>query len=473
MGPCAGGGVWAISAPLARGWRSPGSSPSGGRRRYLRRVQAGEPSDEVRVSTVELFFDLVFVFTITQLTGLLAGDPSVRGLARVVLVFGNLWWMYGGYAWLTNAVPPRGLALRLLVLVGMAGILVVALAIPDAFDGGGVALGLGYLLVTLVHTWMFLLSSQESAVQAMRRLGPANAVGALLLLAAGFAHGGPRWALWAAAFALHWGSPVFTAVAGFPIRAAHFVERHGLIVLIALGESVVAVGIGLQGRGLPAGRVATALLGLALAAALWWLYLDGEDERAERALRAAPADRPPWLALFAFGYAFLPVLGGIVVFAAGGGQLLLVASAAIGRHQRCSPQLSRSSFTIGNMRSLTDPFVVAPPSGARIRTRLRLSARDEQVLRTVGEHLGRLAGADVAVRCGIGRGQDQRACRKRALTAASSSRWAGAITRTSDDQWQRARNNLLDARAGLRRACRTIRSRLAAPVAGRHGRIRG
>src|ERR687887_2951797 len=117
-----------------------------------------------------------------------------------------------------------------------------------------------------------------------------------------------------------------------------------------------------------------------------------------------------------------------------------------------------------NMRSLNAPFVVAPPSGARIRTRLRLSARDEQVLRTVGEHLGRLAGADVAVRCGIGRGQDQRACRKRALTAASSSRWAGAITRTSDDQWQRARNNLLDARAGLRRACRTIRSRLAAPV---------
>ena len=280
-------------------------------------MQAGEPSDEVRVSTVELFFDLVFVFTITQLTGLLAGDPSVRGLARVLLVFGNLWWMYGGYAWLTNAVPPRELAPRLLVLVGMAGFLVVALAIPDAFDGGGVALGLGYLLVTLVHTWMFLLSSQESAVQAMRRLGPANAVGALLLLAAGFAHGGPRWALWAAAFALHWGSPVFTAVAGFPIRAAHFVERHGLIVLIALGESVVAVGIGLQGRGLPAGRVATALLGLALAAALWWLYFDGEDERAERALRQAAADRPPWLALFAFGYAFLPVLGGIVVFAAG------------------------------------------------------------------------------------------------------------------------------------------------------------
>ncbi len=272
---------------------------------------------EIRVSTIELFFDLVFVFTITQLTSLLAGDPTAVGLARVVLVFGNLWWMYGGYAWLTNAVPPRELVLRLLVLLGMAGFLVVALAIPTAFDGGGIALGLGYLLVTLVHTGMFLLSTQESAVRAMRRLGPVNAITAVLLLLAGFADGGLRWTLWTAAFVLHWVSPYFTAVSGFPIRAAHFVERHGLIVLIGLGESIVAVGIRVQGRTLSPGLVVTAVLGLALAAAMWWLYFDGEDERAERALAAAPVDRSSWLALYAFGYAFLPVLGGIVVFAAG------------------------------------------------------------------------------------------------------------------------------------------------------------
>src|SRR5213079_1404452 len=124
--------------------------------------------------------------------------------------------------------------------------------------------------------------------------------------------------LWVAAFVLHWSSPAVTAVGGFRIRAGHFVERHGLIVLIALGESVVAVGLGVQGdRELSAGLVVTAVLGLALAAALWWLYFDGEDDRAERALDAAPDARNPWLALFAFGYAFLPVLGGIVVLAAG------------------------------------------------------------------------------------------------------------------------------------------------------------
>lgn len=276
--------------------------------------EGGAGSTEVRVLTIELFFDLVFVFAITQLTSLLADDPSVAGLGRVALIFGNLWWMYGGYAWLTNAVPPRASVLRLLMLLGMGGFLIVALAIPTAFGGGGVAFGVGYLLVTLVHTGMFLLSSQESAVQAMRRLGPVNAITAALLLLAGFTDGALRWALWTAAFGLHWVSPLFTAVPGFPIRTAHFVERHGLILLIALGESIVAVGMG--ARDVRPGRVVTAVLGLALAAALWWLYFDGEDARAERALNASTVDRTSWLALYAFGYAFLPILGGIIMFAA-------------------------------------------------------------------------------------------------------------------------------------------------------------
>jgi low temperature requirement protein LtrA len=116
---------------------------------------------------------------------------------------------------------------------------------------------------------------------------------------------------------LHWASPAVTAVGDFRIRASHFVERHGQIVLIALGESVVAVGIGIQDRNLSSGLVITALLGLAVASGLWWLYFDGEDERAERALAEAPETRAPWLALLAYGYTFLVLLGSIVVFAAG------------------------------------------------------------------------------------------------------------------------------------------------------------
>jgi low temperature requirement protein LtrA len=273
--------------------------------------------DDVRVSTIELFFDLVFVFVITQLTSLLVAEPTGVGVARAALIFGNVWWMYGGYAWLTNAVPPEGPALRLLMLVGMAGFLVVALAVPHAFGDSGVAFGVGYLVVTAVHTGMFLRSSEGSAVKAMFRLGPYNTITAALILAAGFTDGGVRWALWTAAFVLHWTSPAITAVGGFRLRAQHFVERHGLIVLIALGESVVAVGVGVHGRELTGGVITTAVLSLGLAAALWWLYFDGDDERAERALDDASEARNPWLGLFAFGYAFLAVLGGIIAVAAG------------------------------------------------------------------------------------------------------------------------------------------------------------
>ena len=273
-------------------------------------------STEPRVSTLELFFDLVFVFTITQLTSFLLRDPTIAGLVQMLLLFGNVWWMYGGYAWLTNAVPPRELAVRLLLLVGMGGFLLIALAIPTAFGSGGVAFGVGYLVVTLVHTGLFL-RAQQSVASALARLGPFNLITAALLLVAGFTPGGVRIVLFALGGILHWITPYLIHQSVFTIRASHFVERHGLILLIALGESVVAVGIGLGAIDLPAGRIVAALLGLALTAALWWLYFGGDDDRAEAALDAARGEDKPWLALNAFGYAFVPILGGVVLIAAG------------------------------------------------------------------------------------------------------------------------------------------------------------
>ncbi len=274
-------------------------------------------SAEPRVSSLELFFDLVFVFTITQLTSFVLRDPSLGGLLQMLLLFGNVWWMYGGYAWLTNAVPPRELGVRLLLLLGMGGFLVIALAIPTAFGSGGVAFGIGYLVVTLVHTGLFLRSSRQSIVSAVSRLGPFNLITAVLLLVAGFTTGWLRVLLFALGGVLHWITPYLIPQSSFRIRAGHFVERHGLILLIALGESVVAVGIGLGPIELPAGRIVAALLGLALTAALWWLYFNGDEERAEAALANTPLERAPWLALNAFGYAFVPILGGIVLVAAG------------------------------------------------------------------------------------------------------------------------------------------------------------
>src|ERR1700694_1703677 len=280
-------------------------------------MKTAAPTTEPRVSSLELFFDLVFVFTITQLTSLLLRDPTLAGLLQMLLLFGNVWWMYGGYAWLTNAVPPRAVAVRLLLLVGMGGFLLIALAIPTAFGNGGGLFGIGYLVVTLVHTGLFSRSSRQSIVTAVRRLGPFNLITAALLLLAGFTPGGIRVPLFALGFVLHWITPLLIPQSSFNIRASHFVERHGLILLIALGESVVAVGIGLGAIELPIGRIVAALLGLALTAALWWLYFTGDEERAEAALEAAPGVRKFWLRPHAFGYAFVPILGGIVLVAAG------------------------------------------------------------------------------------------------------------------------------------------------------------
>jgi low temperature requirement protein LtrA len=276
-------------------------------------------ADSIRVTTLELFFDLVFVFTITQLTAILLADPNPRGLLSAILMLGVTWWMYGGYAWLTNAVPPNTTTRRLLLMAGMAGFLVMALAIPGTFDGNdGLAFGLGYLLVTAVHTALFTKTTAESAVRAILRLAPFNFVSAILVLLAGILGGTAEFVLWSAAFGLQVIAPYLSGQEGFVIQAAHFVERHGLVVIIAFGESIVAIGIGASQLRVDAALVFVAVLGLALTGCLWWLYFGGDDdEEAERALGNTPHERRPNVALVAYGYAHLALLFGIVLLSAG------------------------------------------------------------------------------------------------------------------------------------------------------------
>jgi low temperature requirement protein LtrA len=271
----------------------------------------------LRVSTLELFFDLVFVFTITQLTGVLArGDVTGTGALRVVLIFGVLWWMYGGYAWLTNTRTPSRTPERLLLLLGMAGYLVIGLAIPKAFDqrGEGLALGLGYLLVIAVHGALY-----QRVNRNIWRVVPFNLLAAVLVIVAGLVGGIAAYPLWAVAFAGPVVSPLFVHPVGrFAIQPSHFVERHGALVIVVFGESVVDIGIGAADHPLTMSLVASAVLGLALTATLWWAYFGvADDERAEDAfVTADPAIRPV-LALHAYWYAYIPMLLGIVTLAAG------------------------------------------------------------------------------------------------------------------------------------------------------------
>jgi len=274
---------------------------------------AGGAEEPLRVSTLELFFDLVFVFAITQLTGVLARDLTLASAARVLLIFGVLWWMYGGYVWLSNTRPPAQPPERLLLLCGMAGFLIVGLAIPGAFGRDGVALGLGYLLLVAVHAWLYHRVNAN-----ILRVVPFNLAAALLIIGAGLAGGAAAYGLWLAALAVLVVSPLIFGVRGrFAVRPDHFAERHGALVIIVFGESVADIGIGTEGHAITVSLVVSAVLGLALAAALWWSYFGvGDDENAERALRQADPAVRPGLALAAFFYAYIPILLGIVTMAA-------------------------------------------------------------------------------------------------------------------------------------------------------------
>ena len=271
----------------------------------------------VRVSTLELFFDLVFVFTITQLTTVLTNEDTLKGLLQVVLMLGVIWWMYGGYAWLTNAVAPDRATRRLLLFGGMASYLVLALAIPRAFGDAGPAFGLAYVAIVSVHTILFTRTSDETVARAIAQIAPFNAVTGGLVLAGGIAGGTAQYVLWAVAFLAEWTSGLLGGSEGFEVRPAHFVERHGLVVIVALGESVVAIGIGAAGLKLDAALAGVAVLGLLLTACLWWAYFGGDDEAAERALAAAPLMDRARMSLRAFGIWHIPILLGIVAVAAG------------------------------------------------------------------------------------------------------------------------------------------------------------
>lgn len=278
---------------------------------------SGTDEGIARVSTLELFFDLVFVFTITQLTDVLVHHLTWEGFAQVVLMLGVIWWMYGGYAWLTNAVSTDRTGRRLLLLGGMGGYLVLALAIPGAFGGSGTAFGVAYVVIVAVHGILFTRASSAGIGRSLMTLAPFNGVTALLVLAGGVAGGAAQYVLWAAAVGLEWISPRLIDDSGFLIAPAHFVERHGLVVIVAIGESVVAIGIGASGLPVDAGLVVVALLGLMVSACLWWTYFGGDDERAERALAGAPPAARPRMAVDAFGALHLPMLLGIVVLATG------------------------------------------------------------------------------------------------------------------------------------------------------------
>jgi len=274
---------------------------------------------EHRVTVLELFFDLVFVFAITQVTTYLAHDLSAAGLGRGMLLVAALWWAWVAYAWLTNTLGGSGSAARITVLLAMAAMLVASLAVPGAFGDHAVLFAVSYAVVRVLHVLLYYLATrgQEGIAGAVVRLAPPLLVGSALLVAASLASGAARIALWCAGLAIDYAGPALAGSRGWRVHANHFVERHGLIIIIALGEAIVSIGVGAAGLPLEVEVLAAALLAMTIAGALWWAYFDSVSLAAEHTLARTQGDAQAALARDAYSYLHMPMVAGIILVALG------------------------------------------------------------------------------------------------------------------------------------------------------------
>ena len=298
---------------------SRGSRPTRARARVL-------PSDAQHgVTTLELFFDLVFVFAITQVTAFMADDLGWRGALRGLVLLAILWWAWCSYAWLGNQVHADEGLVRAALVVAMSALFLVALALPEAWgdEGGGISapvvLAVAFAVVRGVHLGVYAVAAAGDTGlrrQLLRTAVPV-AVAAVLLVVGALLGGVAQTALWALALVVDYTGVYLSGTDWRLPSPRHFAERHGLIVIIALGESIIAVGVGVADLPITLPIIAAALLGLAVSVALWWLYFDVVAPVAERVLSSKEGTERVRLARDSYTYLHFPMIAGIIYLALG------------------------------------------------------------------------------------------------------------------------------------------------------------
>jgi low temperature requirement protein LtrA len=290
------------------------------------RVRVERVREASTATTLELFFDLVFVFALTQITALMANDMTGRGLLRGVLLIAVVWWCWVGYSWLSNVVKADEGWARVTMLLAMAAMFLVALAIPESFVDlpgglpGPTVFALGYLVLRIAHVLLFWVISGDDAGlhRQVARFAPTMVGGTVLLLLAADTSGDAQLLLWVAAIVADYGGTAIIGSRGWRLNSAsHFAERHGLIVIVALGESIVAIGVGVTALPISWPIIVAATLGLSVSASLWWVYFDTSALLGEHALARARGEHRVAMARTAFTYLHLPMMGGIVLLALG------------------------------------------------------------------------------------------------------------------------------------------------------------
>lgn len=278
-------------------------------------IQDAGPRSE---GNLELFFDLVFTFAMSQVTQLVLHDFSPTGFGRAALALLAVWWAWVGYTWLINTFDTANAWHEVVVIAAMAAMLVAAAALPAAFASGALVFAIALLVVRLIHVVKFVaLSSHEDAAlrQGTRRLAPAFVAAPACIVAAAFVSTPYRELLWVAAAVIDYGAPAVLGLGGFRVSPSYFVSRHGSIIIIALGEVVVELGG--AARDLTRWEVIAALvLGVAVMATFWWTYF-GLTSGAQQRLEQATGTERAHLARDAYSYLHLPLVAGIMLFAVG------------------------------------------------------------------------------------------------------------------------------------------------------------
>ena len=272
---------------------------------------------ERRVSSIELFFDLVFVFAFTQVTTIWLEHASWGGLGRGLLVLLVLWWVWAGYAWLTNAADAETGAVSIVLLFAMGALFIAALAVPDAFGKHRLLFALALFVVLLAFVGLFALVSRDAPDQlaAVLRMSRTVLPGVALIVAAAFVPAALRPVLWALAFVVGFFGPQLLGAGGWRVQPTHFAERHGLIVIIALGESLGEIGFGARSTELDFQVIVGAALGLLVAASLWLAYFNYASTAVGGLLAERRGEQRVTVAREAYTYAHLPMVVGIMLFA--------------------------------------------------------------------------------------------------------------------------------------------------------------
>jgi len=278
---------------------------------------------EHRTTPVELLWDLVFVFAVTEVSSLMSHDLTWGWFARSMLVLALVWWAWSAFVWAANAQNATSGAVRACLLVSTAVIFITGLSVPGAFGSDGTVFAVSYAIVRFLHLALYADASRKgnASWRAIAGFAVTVAIGMALLIAGSFAHGGTRIALWAAAVAIDYAGPAWLTrerLRGLQhVAVAHFAERYGLFVIICLGESIVAIGLG-AAAGHPhlgAQLITAVTLALLITIGMWWTYFDRYAATAEERLREH--DDPVLAAADGYSYLHLLIVAGIITFAVG------------------------------------------------------------------------------------------------------------------------------------------------------------